>query len=46
MGIAEWREQLKRGEVSARITAPSGAAETVRFLPPAGDGLGHARRWS
>lgn len=31
-------EPLTRGEVSARITAPSGAAETVRFLPPAGDG--------
>jgi hypothetical protein len=26
------------GEVAARITAPSGAVETVRFVPPAGEG--------
>ncbi len=31
-------EPLSRGEVSARITAPSGAVETVRFAPPAGEG--------
>ncbi|MEY3206310.1 MAG: hypothetical protein RLZZ21_2641, partial [Planctomycetota bacterium] len=31
-------EPLDRGEVAARITAPSGAVETVRFTPPAGDG--------
>ena len=31
-------EPLSRGEVSARITAPSGAVETVRFVPPAGEG--------
>jgi len=31
-------EPLVRGEVAARITAPSGAVETVRFLPPAGEG--------
>ncbi|MFM8414713.1 MAG: hypothetical protein ACKOCX_08315 [Planctomycetota bacterium] len=30
-------EPLVRGEVAARITAPSGRVETVRFLPPAGD---------
>ncbi|MBM4021121.1 MAG: hypothetical protein FJ284_02560 [Planctomycetes bacterium] len=30
-------EPLVRGEVAARITAPSGKVETVRFLPPAGD---------
>ena len=31
-------EPLSRGEVTARITAPSGAVETVRFAPPGGDG--------
>jgi uncharacterized membrane protein len=31
-------EPLSRGEVAARITAPSGAVETVRFVPPPGDG--------
>jgi hypothetical protein len=31
-------EPLERGEVAARITAPSGTVETVRFTPPAGDG--------
>ncbi|MFM8290854.1 MAG: hypothetical protein ACKOC4_04035, partial [Planctomycetia bacterium] len=31
-------EPLSRGEVAARITAPSGAVETVRFVPPAGEG--------
>jgi hypothetical protein len=31
-------EPLERGEVAARITAPSGSVETVRFTPPAGDG--------
>jgi uncharacterized membrane protein len=31
-------EPLSQGEVVARITAPSGAVETVRFLPPAGEG--------
>jgi hypothetical protein len=31
-------EPLSRGEVAARITAPSGAVETVRFAPPAGEG--------
>jgi hypothetical protein len=31
-------EPLVRGDVAARITAPSGAVETVRFAPPAGDG--------
>ncbi len=31
-------EPLSRGEVLARITAPSGAVETVRFAPPAGEG--------
>jgi hypothetical protein len=31
-------EPLSRGEVSARITAPSGSVETVRFVPPAGEG--------
>ncbi|MFM7108035.1 MAG: hypothetical protein ACKOZU_05470, partial [Planctomycetaceae bacterium] len=31
-------EPLSRGEVSARITGPSGAVETVRFAPPAGEG--------
>ena len=31
-------EPLSRGEVLARITAPSGAVETVRFTPPGGDG--------
>jgi hypothetical protein len=31
-------EPLGAGEVAARITAPSGAVETVRFTPPAGDG--------
>jgi len=30
-------EPLVQGEVAARITAPSGGVETVRFLPPAGD---------
>ena len=30
-------EPLVRGEVAARITAPSGRVETVRFLPPMGD---------
>jgi hypothetical protein len=30
-------EPLVRGDVAARITAPSGKVETVRFLPPAGD---------
>jgi hypothetical protein len=31
-------EPLTRGEVAARIQAPSGAVETVRFVPPGGDG--------
>jgi len=31
-------EPLSGGEVSARITAPSGAVDTVRFVPPAGEG--------
>jgi hypothetical protein len=31
-------EPLSRGEVTARITAPSGGVETVRFSPPGGDG--------
>jgi uncharacterized membrane protein len=31
-------EPLSRGEVVARISAPSGAIETVRFVPPAGEG--------
>ena len=31
-------EPLVQGEVAARITAPSGRVETVRFLPPAGEG--------
>ena len=31
-------EPLSRGDVAARITAPSGAVETVRFAPPAGEG--------
>jgi uncharacterized membrane protein len=31
-------EPLVRGDVAARITAPSGRVETVRFAPPAGDG--------
>jgi hypothetical protein len=31
-------EPLSRGDVAARITAPSGAVETVRFVPPAGEG--------
>ena len=31
-------EPLSSGEVTARITAPSGAVETVRFAPPGGDG--------
>jgi uncharacterized membrane protein len=31
-------EPLAAGEVVARITAPSGTVETVRFAPPAGDG--------
>ncbi len=31
-------EPLSRGELAARITAPSGAVETVRFAPPAGEG--------
>jgi hypothetical protein len=31
-------EPLGQGEVAARITAPSGKVETVRFLPPAGEG--------
>ena len=31
-------EPLARGDVTARIVAPSGAAETVRFTPPGGDG--------
>ncbi len=31
-------EPLSQGEVVARITAPSGKVETVRFLPPAGEG--------
>ena len=31
-------EPLGRGDVTARITAPSGSVETVRFTPPAGDG--------
>ena len=30
-------EPLVRGDVAARITAPSGKVDTVRFLPPAGD---------
>jgi uncharacterized membrane protein len=28
---------LTQGEVTARITAPSGSVDTVRFVPPAGD---------
>ncbi|MFM7414073.1 MAG: hypothetical protein ACKO6E_12840, partial [Planctomycetota bacterium] len=31
-------EPLVRGEVTARITAPSAAVETVQFAPPGGDG--------
>jgi hypothetical protein len=31
-------EPLVRGEVAARIEAPSGKVETLRFVPPAGDG--------
>ena len=31
-------EPLSRGEVTARITAPSGGVESVRFAPPGGDG--------
>ncbi|MFM9059492.1 MAG: hypothetical protein ACKOSQ_10275 [Planctomycetaceae bacterium] len=31
-------EPLSRGDVTARITAPSGAVETVRFAPPGADG--------
>jgi hypothetical protein len=31
-------EPLSRGEVAARVKAPSGAVETVRFAPPAGEG--------
>ena len=31
-------EPLTRGEVVARIQAPSGAVETVRFVPPGSDG--------
>lgn len=31
-------EPLSQGEVVARITPPSGDVETVRFLPPAGEG--------
>ncbi len=31
-------EPLSRGEVTARITAPSGASDTVRCAPPGGDG--------
>ena len=31
-------EPLSRGEVTARITAPSGGVETVRFAAPGGDG--------
>jgi uncharacterized membrane protein len=31
-------EPLSAGTVAARITAPSGAVETVRFVPPAGEG--------
>jgi hypothetical protein len=31
-------EPLSRGEVTAHVTAPSGAVETVRFAPPGGDG--------
>jgi len=31
-------EPLVRGEVTARITSPSAAVETVRFTPPGGDG--------
>ena len=31
-------EPLGRGDVTARITAPSGSVETVRFTPPGGDG--------
>jgi uncharacterized membrane protein len=31
-------EPLSRGEVTARITAPSGTVETVRFVAPPGDG--------
>jgi len=31
-------EPLVRGEVAARIKAPSGKLETVRFAPPAGEG--------
>jgi hypothetical protein len=30
-------EPLVRGDVAARITAPSGKVDTVRFVPPAGD---------
>ncbi|MCE2725157.1 MAG: hypothetical protein LW698_00050 [Planctomycetaceae bacterium] len=31
-------EPLSRGEVAARVKAPSGTVETVRFAPPAGEG--------
>ena len=31
-------EPLVGGEVTARITAPSGKVDTVRFVPPTGDG--------
>ena len=31
-------EPLSNGDVTARITAPSGAVDTVRFSPPAGEG--------
>ena len=31
-------EPLVRGDVSARVTAPSGAVATVRFMPPGGQG--------
>ena len=31
-------EPLVRGEVAARIVPPSAAAETIRFVPPAGEG--------
>jgi uncharacterized membrane protein len=31
-------EPLSGGDVAARITAPSGAVDTVRFSPPAGEG--------
>jgi hypothetical protein len=30
-------EPLVRGTVAARVVSPSGAVETVRFVPPAGD---------